>query len=87
MRRELTGGKAQIKRDLDAFARRILLKKDFEVNQFWPEDLKTLPDFFRLVGDFFFDVGSFLDLVTNVNVHYRASNAGGDSREAAVLME
>jgi hypothetical protein len=76
LRRELAGRKAQIKRDLDAFARRILLKKDFEVNQFWPEDLKTLPDFFRLVGDFFFDVGSFLDLVTNVNVHYRSLERG-----------
>ena len=48
----------------------------FQMNQFRPEDLKPLLDFFDLVADFFFDVGSFVDLVTDVNVHFRASNAG-----------
>jgi hypothetical protein len=55
------------------------------VNQFRPEYVQTLPDFLDLVGDFFFNVGSFLDLVADVNVHFRASNAGGRSREASVL--
>jgi hypothetical protein len=40
------------------------------VNQFGPEDLKALLDFLNLVVNFLFDVGSFLDLVTNVNVHF-----------------
>ena len=46
---------------------------------------KALLDFLDLVADFFFDVGSFVDLVTDVNVHFRASNAGVEPREAAVL--
>jgi hypothetical protein len=46
------------------------------MNQLGPEDLKTLAHLFDLVVDLFFDVGSFLDLITDVNVHFRASNAG-----------
>jgi hypothetical protein len=45
------------------------------MDQVGPEDLKALLDFFDLVADFFFDVGSFMNLVTDVNVHFRASNA------------
>jgi hypothetical protein len=43
--------------------------------------MKTLLDFFDLVADFFFDVGSFVDLVADVNVHFRASNAGNSPRK------
>jgi hypothetical protein len=46
------------------------------VDQIGPEDLKALLDFLDLVADFFFDVGSFMNFITDVNVHVRASNAG-----------
>jgi hypothetical protein len=39
------------------------------MHQFRPEDLKALSEFFNLMTDFFFDVGSFLGLITDVNVH------------------
>src|SRR5271157_47005 len=81
---QLTGRQAQVQGDERSLARRILLDNGFQMDQFGPEDLKALLDFLDLVADFFFDVGSFLDLVTDVNVHFRASNAGEESREAAV---
>jgi hypothetical protein len=37
------------------------------------------------VADFFFDVGSLAKLVADVDIHFRASNAGKESREATVL--
>jgi hypothetical protein len=55
------------------------------VHQFRPEDVKALLDLLDLVADFFFDVGSFVDLIADVNVHFRASNAGNQPHEAAVL--
>ena len=73
---QLARGQAQIQGDERSLARRILIDNGFQMNQFGPEDLKTLLDFLDLVADFFFDVGSFVDLVTDVNVHFRASNAG-----------
>jgi hypothetical protein len=44
--------------------------------------MKALLDFFDLVADFFFDVGSFVDLVTDVNVHFEPRTRG-EPREAA----
>jgi hypothetical protein len=55
------------------------------MDQFGPEDMKALLDFFDLVADFFFDVGSFVDLVAHVNVHFSNLERGRESREAAVL--
>src|SRR5271157_5016523 len=55
------------------------------MHQFGPKDLKPLLDFFNLMGDFFFEIGSFVDLVTDVNVHCQASNARDEPREATVL--
>jgi hypothetical protein len=46
------------------------------MNQFGPEDMQAPLDFLDLAADLFFDVGSFVDLVTDVNVHCRASNPG-----------
>ncbi len=82
---QLARGQAQIHGNERALARRILIDDGFQMHQFRPEDLKTLLDFLDLVADFFFDVGSFVDLVADVNVHFRASNAGKKPREAAVL--
>src|ERR1700675_786043 len=74
---QLSRGQAQIQGDKRSLARGILIDDRFQMDQFGPEDLKALLDFFDLVADFFFDVGSFVKLVTYVNVHFRASNAGG----------
>jgi hypothetical protein len=41
-----------------------------------PEDLQAFLDLLKLVADFFFDGRSFVDPVTDVNVHFRASKAG-----------
>jgi hypothetical protein len=49
------------------------------MNQFGPEDMKSLLDFLDLVADFFFDVGSFMDLVTDVNVHCSSLERGNKS--------
>jgi len=57
---------------------RILLDHGSEVQQVGSENLEPLLDFLNLVVDFFFDVGSFVDLVTDVHVHCRASDAGED---------
>jgi hypothetical protein len=46
------------------------------MDQFGPEDLKALLDFLDLVADFFFDVGGFVDLVTDVNVHCSSLERG-----------
>ena len=75
--RQLSRGQPQIQRDERSLARGILIDRRFQMDQFRPEDLKALLNFFDLVADFFFDVGSFVNLVTDVNVHFRASNAGG----------
>jgi hypothetical protein len=74
---QLSRWQAQIQGDERSLARRILINDGFQVDQFGPEDLKALLDFLDLVADFFFDVGSFVNLVTYVNIHFRASNAGG----------
>jgi len=73
---QLTGGQAQIQGYQSTLASRIFVDNRFQMHQFGPEDVETLLNFLDLVVDFFFDVGSFMDLVTNVNVHFRASNAG-----------
>jgi len=73
---QLAGWQAQIQGDERSLARRILIDDGFQMEQFGPEDLKALLDFLDMAADFFFDVGSFVDLVTDVNVHFRASNAG-----------
>src|ERR1039458_7978501 len=76
LRGKLSRGQAQIQRDKRPLARRILIDNSFQMDQFGPEDMKPLLDFLDLVADFFFDVGSFMNLITDVNVHCRASNAG-----------
>jgi hypothetical protein len=48
-----------------------------------PENLKAFLDFLELVADFFFDGRSLVDLVTDVNVHFRASKRDEVRREAA----
>ena len=76
--RQLPGRQAQIQRDDGSFASGILLDHGSEVQQVGSENLEPLLDFLNLVVDFFFDVGSFVDLVTDVHVHCRASDAGED---------
>jgi hypothetical protein len=49
------------------------------MDQFGPEDLKALLDFLDLVADFFFDAGSLVDLVTDVNVHCSSLERGKKS--------
>src|ERR1700683_3569841 len=66
--RQVTGWQAQIKGDMDALARRILFDGGFQMNQFRAEDLKALLDLLDLVADHFFDVGSLVNLVTDVEV-------------------
>ena len=82
---ELARGQAQIQGDERSLARRILIDDGFQMHQFRPEDMKPLLDFLDLVADFFFDVGSFVDLVADVNVHFRASNAGKSPRKRRSL--
>src|SRR6266576_1927131 len=53
------------------------------MNQFRPEDLQAPPQFFNLVNDFFFDVGSLLDLIADVDGH-QSLERGRRSREASV---
>jgi hypothetical protein len=53
-----------------------LIDDGLEMDELGAEDLKALLNFFDLVVDFFFDVGSFVDLVAYVNVHLKASNVG-----------
>jgi hypothetical protein len=74
---QLSRWQAQIQGDKRSLASGILVDDRFQMDQFGPEDLEALLDFFDLVADFFFDVGSFVKLVTYVNIHFRASNAGG----------
>src|ERR1035441_6148911 len=76
LRRQLAGRRTRIERGARSLASRILVDHRFELDQFGPEDLKALLDFLDLVADFFFDVGSFMNFITDVNVHVRASNAG-----------
>jgi hypothetical protein len=76
---QLPRRQAQIQGDNHPLARRILLYDRFQVEQVRPEHVETLLDFFNLVADFFFDVGSFMNLVTDMNVHFRASNAEEES--------
>src|ERR1700674_586134 len=73
---QLSGWQAQIQGDERSLARRILIDDGFQMDQFGPEVVKALLDFLDLVADFFFDVGCFVNLVTYVSVHFRASNAG-----------
>jgi hypothetical protein len=54
---------------MGAFARRVLLQNPFEMYQFRAEDLQALPEFLNLMIDFFFEVGRFLNLITDVDVH------------------
>ena len=76
---QLAGGQAQIQGDERSLARRILIDDGFQMDQFGPEDLKALLDFLDLVADFFFVVGSFVDLVTDVNVHCSSLERGNKS--------
>ncbi len=76
---QLTGWQAQIQGDDRSLARRIFIDDGFQMNQFGPEDMKSLLDFLDLVADFFFDVGSFMDLVTDVNVHCSSLERGNKS--------
>src|SRR5580658_4021995 len=46
------------------------------MHQFRAEDLKALLDLLDLVADLFFDVGSFVNLVTDVNVHFSRLERG-----------
>jgi hypothetical protein len=73
---QLAGGQAQIQGDEGSLARRVLIDDGFQVDQLGPEDLKALLDFLDLVADFFFDVGGFVDLVTDVNVHCSSLERG-----------
>jgi hypothetical protein len=75
----LTGWQAQIQGDDRSLARRIFIDDGFQMNQFGPEDMKSLLDLLDLVADFFFDVGSFMDLVTDVNVHCSSLERGNKS--------
>jgi hypothetical protein len=47
--------------------------------------MKALLDFLDLVADLFFDVGSFVNLEADVNVHLSRLERGEKTREAAVL--
>jgi hypothetical protein len=76
---QLPRRQAQIQGDNHPLTRRTLLYDRFQVEQVRPEDVETLLNLFDLVADFLFDVGSFMDLVTDMNVHFRASNAGEES--------
>ena len=65
----LSGGQAQVQRDNDSLAGRIFLDQSLEVNKFGTEHLQPLAQFFDLLVHFFFDVGSFADFVSDMNVH------------------
>ena len=41
----------------------------FQMHQVRAKDLQTATEFFDLCVDFFFYVGSFVDLVSDMNVH------------------
>ncbi len=73
---QLARGQAQVQGNEGSFARRVLIDNGLQMNQFGPEDMQAPLDFLDLAADLFFDVGSFVDLVTDVNVHCRASNPG-----------
>src|SRR5208282_1762536 len=80
---QLARGQAQIQGELRPLARRILIEDGFQMHQFRPEDVKPLLNLLKLVADFFFDVRSFVDLVTDMNVHLSLER-GEKAREAAV---
>jgi hypothetical protein len=49
------------------------------VDQFGTEDLQTLAEFLDLVVYLFFNVGSFLDLIADMNVHESLGTRGRPS--------
>ena len=79
--------KAQIQRHCGAFAGGILLNPAFQMHQFRAKHLQALAQLFYQVVDFFFDVGSFLDLVADVDVHSQTSEYGSRSREALRVLQ
>src|SRR6476660_523068 len=52
------------------------------MHQLRAKHLQAFAQLFDQVVDFFFDVGSFLDLVADVDVHSQTSEYGSRSREA-----
>lgn len=66
---QLSGWQAQVQGNASSLARRALIEKRLQMDEFWAEDLESFPEFFDLVGDFFFEVGSLRNFIADVNVH------------------
>ena len=79
---QLTGGQAQIQRNLGALTRRILLHHTLQVQQFGPKYLQPFAQFFDHVIDFFFEIRSLAQLIADVDIHAKPQNTGSGSREA-----
>ena len=69
LRGHLSGRQAQVQRHDEALARRVLLDNALDMHQIGTKDLQVLAQFFQLLFDLLFEVGSFGNLVTEMNVH------------------
>ena len=67
--RKLARGQPQVQGNAVCLVGRVLLDNGLQMHQFRSEHAQTLPRLVDLVADLFFDVGSFGDLVTDMNVH------------------
>jgi hypothetical protein len=70
----LAGGQTKIQRNDDAFARGVLLDESLEMNEFGAKGLQAFSQFFHLLVYFFFNVRSFADFISNMNVHESLGN-------------
>jgi hypothetical protein len=52
------------------------------VQQLGPEDLQPPSQFLSQVMNFFFEIGSFVQLIADVDIHAKPQNTGSGSREA-----
>jgi hypothetical protein len=52
------------------------------MHQLRPENLQPFAQFIEQVTDFFFDLGSLVNLIADLDVHLRPRKTGGGSREA-----
>src|SRR5271165_6328034 len=76
LRRHLTRWEPQVQRHDNALTRRALLDNAFKVHKFRTEYPKVSPQLFHLLIDYFFEIGSFGNLVADMNVHIKASPDG-----------
>src|ERR1700730_18114369 len=65
-----------------ALARRALLHHTLQVQQFGPENLQPLAQFFDQMSDFFFEIGCLTQLIADVDIHAKPQSTGSGSREA-----